>query len=221
MSNIEGIGMTSKRTRQRLVERLFAQGIRNTDVLACFEEKVPRHLFIDEALNHKAYEDVSLPIGHSQTISQPYIVARMTELVLQATHYERVLEIGTGSGFQTSVLANVVPEVFSVERIAPLQKKAKERLDLLKLRNVSLKMDDGFLGWPDEGPFDVIIGTAAPHEPPKELIDQLVPDGGRLIMPIGEEEQYLTVIDKHDDALDIQKVEQVIFVPMLKGVKRK
>jgi protein-L-isoaspartate(D-aspartate) O-methyltransferase len=216
---IQGIGMTSARTRARLIERLFEQGIRNPAVLDCFD-KVPRHLFVDEALGHKAYEDISVPIGYAQTLSQPYIVARMTELVLQATHHETVLEIGTGSGFQTCVLANVVTEVYSVERIEPLQRKARERLRALKLHNTHLKMADGFLGWPSQAPFDVIIGTAAPAVPPRELIDQLIPDGGRLIMPIGEEEQFLTVIDKHGDELDIQKIEPVVFVPMLEGVKK-
>lgn len=215
---IKGIGMTSQRTRTRMIERLQEQGIRNPKVLACFDV-VPRHLFVDEALGHKAYEDISVPIGYSQTLSQPYIVAKMSELVLEAPHHERVLEIGTGSGFQTCVLANLVDEVFSVERIKPLQEKAKERLRTLKLRNVHLKMADGFLGWPDQAPFDVVIGTAAPKDPPPELVDQLIPDGGRLIMPIGEEIQYLTVIDKVDGELDIKKIEPVVFVPMLNGVK--
>ncbi len=217
---VRGIGMTSQRTRGRMIERLIEKGITNKKVLACFES-VPRHLFVDEALGHKAYEDISVPIGYAQTLSQPYIVAKMSELVLAADHHERVLEIGTGSGFQTCVLANLVDEVCSIERIKPLQDKARKRLEILKLRNVQLKMADGFLGWPDEAPFDVIIGTAAPKLPPKELIDQLVPDGGRLIMPIGEEIQYLTVIDKKDDEIFVQKIEPVVFVPMLGGVKIK
>lgn len=216
-STLTGIGMTSQRTRARLIERLVDQGIKDTRVLACFE-KVPRHLFVDEALGHKAYEDVSLPIGYSQTISQPFIVAKMSELVLEAEYHERVLEIGTGSGFQTGVLANLVSEVYSVERIEPLQKKARERLRQLGLNNVHLKMDDGFLGWHDKAPYDVIIGTAAPSSPPAELLEQLVPDGGRLIMPIGEQTQYLTVIEKHGDEYTHRKVAPVIFVPMLKGI---
>ncbi|MEJ2042186.1 MAG: protein-L-isoaspartate(D-aspartate) O-methyltransferase [Reinekea sp.] len=216
---VHGIGMTSARTRQRMIERLYEQGITNSKVLSCFES-VPRHLFVDEALGHKAYEDISVPIGYSQTLSQPYIVARMSELVLQAVHHERVLEIGTGSGFQTCVLANLVDEVFSVERIQPLQDKARARIKTLGFRNIQLKLDDGFFGWSKQAPFDVIIGTAAPKEPPVELLEQLVPDGGRLIMPIGEEVQYLTVIDKVDDELEIQKIEPVLFVPMLSGVKQ-
>lgn len=211
--------MTSKRTRARMIERLQEQGISDPAVLACFE-KVPRHLFVDEALGHKAYEDISVPIGYSQTLSQPYIVGKMTELVMAAAHHERILEIGTGSGFQTCVLANLVEEVFSVERIKPLQDKARTRLRALGLYNCQLKMADGFLGWPTQAPFDVIIGTAAPKTPPPELLDQLIPDGGRLIMPIGERTQYLTVIDKHGDDIDIQKIEPVVFVPMLNGVKR-
>lgn len=215
---LTGIGMTSSRTRSRMIERLQEQGIRHPAVLACFE-RVPRHLFVDEALGHKAYEDISVPIGYSQTLSQPYIVARMSELVMSAPHHERVLEIGTGSGFQTCVLANLVDEVFSVERIKPLQDKARMRLRTLGLRNTQLKMADGFLGWPTQAPFDVIIGTAAPKTPPPELLDQLIPDGGRLIMPIGEDVQHLTVIDKQGDDYDIQQIEPVVFVPMLSGVK--
>jgi len=217
---LRGIGMTSHRTRARLIERLVEQGISNFRVLACFET-IPRHLFVDEALGHKAYEDVSLPIGYAQTLSQPYIVARMSELVLAAPHHERVLEIGTGSGFQTSVLASLVDEVYSVERIQPLQEKARQRLAILNLKNVWLKLADGFMGWPDEAPFDVIIGTAAPSVPPPELLDQLIPDGGRLIMPIGETEQFLTVIEKHGDELIIEQIEPVLFVPMLTGIKAK
>ena len=215
---IKGIGMTSERTRQRLIERLFDQGVSNARVIDCFAT-VPRHLFVDEALGHKAYEDISVPIGFAQTLSQPYIVARMSELVLQAEHHERVLEIGTGSGFQTCVLARLVDEVFSIERIKPLQEKAKGRMLTLGFNNVQLKLGDGFLGWPEQAPFDVIIGAAAPKEPPQELLAQLVPDGGRLIMPIGETNQYLTVIDKWDDELNVQKIEPVTFVPMLNGVK--
>lgn len=216
--NLQGIGMTSERTRQRLIERLFEKGIRDPQVLGCFS-KVPRHIFVDEALGHKAYEDTAVPIGYGQTLSQPYIVARMTELVLGARHHERILEIGTGSGFQTAVLAQVVDEVFSVERIKPLQQKARERLRLLKIYNARMKLDDGFLGWPNEGPYDVIIGTAAPEEAPADLIDQLVPDGGRLILPIGTEEQFLTVIERDGDSLHTHRVEPVRFVPMLKGVQ--
>lgn len=216
--NLKGIGMTSERTRQRLIERLFEKGIRDPRVLDCFS-RVPRHIFVDEALGHKAYEDMAVPIGYGQTLSQPYIVARMTELVLGARHHERVLEIGTGSGFQTAVLTQVVDEVFSVERIKPLQQKARERMRWLKIYNARLKLDDGFLGWPGEGPFDVIIGTAAPEEAPSELIDQLIPDGGRLILPIGTETQFLTVIERDGDTTHTHQVEPVHFVPMLKGVQ--
>jgi protein-L-isoaspartate(D-aspartate) O-methyltransferase len=216
--NLSGIGMTSQRTRQRLIERLFAKGIRDPRVMECFM-KVPRHIFVDEALGHKAYEDISVPIGYGQTLSQPYIVARMSELVLAAPHHERILEIGTGSGFQTSVLAHLVDEVYSVERIKPLQLKARERLRLQKLYNTRLKLDDGFLGWPDAGPFDVIIGTAAPDKAPQTLLDQLVPDGGQLILPIGTDEQYLTVVERQGEEFTEWRVEAVRFVPMLAGVQ--
>jgi protein-L-isoaspartate(D-aspartate) O-methyltransferase len=216
--NLSGIGMTSQRTRQRLIERLFAKGIRDPRVMDCFM-KVPRHIFVDEALGHKAYEDISVPIGYGQTLSQPYIVARMSELVLAAPHHERILEIGTGSGFQTSVLAHLVDEVYSVERIKPLQLKARERLRLQKLYNTRLKLDDGFLGWPDAGPFDVIIGTAAPDKAPQALLEQLVPDGGQLILPIGTDEQYLTVVERQGEEFTERRVEAVRFVPMLAGVQ--
>ncbi|MEP4548246.1 MAG: protein-L-isoaspartate(D-aspartate) O-methyltransferase [Saccharospirillum sp.] len=216
--NLSGIGMTSQRTRQRLIERLFAKGIRDARVMDCFM-KVPRHIFVDEALGHKAYEDMAVPIGYGQTLSQPYIVARMSELVLAAPHHERILEIGTGSGFQTSVLAHLVDEIYSVERIKPLQLKARERLRLQKLYNVRLKLDDGFLGWPDAGPFDVIIGTAAPETAPQSLLDQLVPDGGQLILPVGTEEQFLTVVERQGDEFTERRIEAVRFVPMLAGIQ--
>lgn len=219
MNSLQGIGMTSARTRARMIDRLIEQGIKEEAVLQCFE-KVPRHLFVDEALGHKAYEDMSVPIGYAQTLSQPYIVARMTELVLQSSHHDTVLEIGTGSGFQTSVLAHLVNEVFSIERIEPLHRKALQRFRSLAIHNVHCKIDDGFMGWPSQAPFDVIIGTAAPSVPPQELIDQLVPDGGRLIMPIGEEIQFLTVIERFGDDIQVQKIEPVLFVPMLPGVNR-
>lgn len=216
--NLSGIGMTSQRTRQRLIERLFAKGIRDPRVMDCFM-KVPRHIFVDEALGHKAYEDTAVPIGYGQTLSQPYIVARMSELVLAAPHRERVLEIGTGSGFQTSVLAHLVDEIYSVERIKPLQLKARERLRLQKLYNVRLKLDDGFLGWPSAGPFDVIIGTAAPDAAPQSLLEQLVPDGGQLILPVGTEEQFLTVVERQGDDFSERRIEAVRFVPMLAGIQ--
>lgn len=217
--NLKGIGMTSERTRQRLIERLIEKGIEDPRVLECFQQ-VPRHIFVDEALGHKAYEDMAVPIGYGQTLSQPYVVARMTEMVLGARHHERVLEIGTGSGFQSAVLARVIDEVFSIERIKPLQDKARERLRLLRIYNVRLKLDDGYLGWPNEGPFDVIIGTAAPESVPQELIDQLVPDGGRLILPVGVEQQYLTIIERDGDRIYTHEAEAVRFVPMLPGVHK-
>src|SRR5690554_11947 len=183
---LEGIGMTSRRTRLRLVQRLREAGIESDRVLEIIGQ-VPRHIFLDEALSHRAYEDTSLPIGYGQTLSQPYIVARMTELLL-AHKPSRVLELGTGSGYQTAVLARLFDEIYSVERIKPLQDRARERLRQLNIRNVLLKHADGGMGWPDRGPFDGIIVTAAPIEIPAELLAQLA-DGGVLIAPVGEEDR--------------------------------
>lgn len=222
MSNelyLTGIGMTSKRTRLRMIDRLRQRGIKDIRVLACFEQ-VPRHIFVDEALGHKAYEDVALPIGHSQTLSQPYVTAKMAELVLEAPCHQRILEIGTGSGFLTCVLANLAQEVFSIERIKILQEKASRRIELLALNNVRLKLADGHLGWPTEQPFDVIVGTAAAKTPPPALLAQLLADGGRLIMPIGEETQALTVIDRVGERWLSRQIESCVFVPMLAGVKQ-
>src|SRR5690554_4419219 len=217
MVAIDGIGMTSRRTRLRLIQRLREAGIRDEKVLGVMEE-MPRHIFLDEALSHRAYEDTSLPIGYSQTLSQPYIVARMTELLL-AHQPARVLELGTGSGYQTSVLSQLFREIYSVERIRPLQERARERLRQLNIRNVMLKHADGGMGWPDRGPFDGIIVTAAPVEVPKELLDQLA-DGGVLIAPVGEHEQVLVEIIRRGDSFERHELEPVRFVPLLGGVVR-
>ncbi|HLT13874.1 MAG TPA: protein-L-isoaspartate(D-aspartate) O-methyltransferase [Marinobacter sp.] len=216
-AQIEGIGMTSRRTRMRLVQRLRESGIASDRVLEVIGQ-IPRHIFLDEALSHRAYEDTSLPIGYSQTLSQPYIVARMTELLL-AHQPARVLELGTGSGYQTSVLSQLFREIYSVERIRPLQERARERLRQLNIRNVMLKHADGGMGWPDRGPFDGIIVTAAPVEVPKELLDQLA-DGGVLIAPIGEHEQVLVEIIRRGDSFERHELEPVRFVPLLGGVVR-
>ncbi|PSF05333.1 protein-L-isoaspartate O-methyltransferase [Marinobacter fuscus] len=216
-AQFEGIGMTSRRTRMRLVQRLRDAGIESDAVLEVIGQ-VPRHIFLDEALAHRAYEDTSLPIGHGQTLSQPYIVARMTELLL-AHAPERVLELGTGSGYQTSVLARLFPHVFSVERIRPLQDRARDRLRQLDIRNVLLKHADGGMGWPDKGPFDGIIVTAAPVEVPRELLDQLA-DGGVLIAPVGEERQVLVEVIRKGDEFQRRELEPVHFVPLLGGVVR-
>ena len=184
--------MTSQRTRERLVRRLRDQGIVSTAVLDVIRN-TPRHMFVDEALAQRAYEDSSLPIGYSQTLSQPWIVARMTELLLEDGPMNKVLEVGTGSGYLTAVLAQLVGEVYSVERIRPLQKKARARLRTLRLNNVNLRHADGGMGWKNEAPFDGIIATAAPEEIPPELPEQLAV-GGRLIIPVGVATQYLQVI---------------------------
>ena len=216
-AQLQGIGMTSRRTRMRLVQRLRDAGIESDRVLDVLGD-VPRHIFLDEALSHRAYEDTSLPIGYGQTLSQPYIVARMTELML-AHEPSKVLELGTGSGYQTAVLARLFSEIYSVERIKPLQDRARDRLRQLNARNVLLKHADGGMGWPDRGPFDGIIVTAAPVEVPQELLQQLC-DGGVLIAPVGEEEQILVEVTRRGDRFEYKKLEPVHFVPLLGGVVR-
>lgn len=216
-AQLQGIGMTSRRTRMRLVQRLRDAGIESDRVLDVLAD-VPRHIFLDEALSHRAYEDTSLPIGYGQTLSQPYIVARMTELML-AHEPSKVLELGTGSGYQTAVLARLFSEIYSVERIKPLQDRARDRLRQLNARNVLLKHADGGMGWPDRGPFDGIIVTAAPVEVPQELLQQLC-DGGVLIAPVGEEEQILVEVTRRGDRFEYKKLEPVHFVPLLGGVVR-
>ncbi len=215
--HLQGIGMTSRRTRMRLVQRLRDEGIKNEDVLEVMAD-TPRHIFLDEALAHRAYEDTALPIGHNRTLSQPYIVARMTEILLESKP-SRVLELGTGSGFQTVVLAQLVNEVFSVERIRPLQEKAKERFRQLGLRNVRTRHADGGMGWPEAAPYDGIIVTAAPSEIPEELLRQLA-DGGRLVIPVGGDKQELTVVTRRGNNFDHRVIEPVYFVPLLGGVIR-
>ena len=210
-----GIGMTSQRTRERLLERLFEEGIRNLHVLEAIR-RTPRHLFVDEALSHRAYEDTALPIGHKQTLSQPYIVARMTELLLGGGPLDKVMEVGTGSGYQTAILAKVVERVFSVERILPLQERAKRVLRDIDVRNVVFRHADGNWGWPQYGPYDAILVTAAPAEIPPELLGQLA-DGGRLVIPVGEHEQHLMLVVRHGDEFTYQQVEPVRFVPLLAG----
>lgn len=219
---LEGVGMTSKRTRDRLVQRLVDQGVSNRSVLDVVAN-TPRHIFLEEALSHRAYEDTSLPIGHGQTISQPYIVARMTEVLLGAGGMlSRVLEIGTGCGYQTAVLAQLVERVYSVERIKPLQIQARERLRRLKLHNVDFRHADGGLGWPDEDAvFDGILSAAAPREIPARLYRQLAPNGV-LVIPVGDDQQILTLVIRvgDTDEFKTQKLEPVRFVPLLSGVTR-
>jgi len=197
-----------------LLEQLRQQGIHDEKLLHAIEA-VPRERFVDEAFQHKAYENTALPIGSGQTISQPYTVARMTEL-LRLDPSSRVLEIGTGSGYQTAILAHLVEHVFSVERIKGLQWQAKRRLKQLDLHNVSTRHGDGWLGWPSRGPFDAIIVTAAPPEIPQDLLKQL-DDGGVMILPVGEENQILQRITRRGDEFTAETIEAVRFVPLVKG----
>ena len=202
----------------RLLDRLRSQGITNQTVLVAIGE-IPRHLFVDEALAHRAYEDTALPIGFNQTLSQPYIVARMTELALQNGTPGRVLELGTGSGYQSAVLSRVAAEVYSIERIKPLLDKARQRLRTLKARNVRCKHGDGFEGWSEFAPFDVILGAAAPETVPENLLDQLAP-GGVLLLPVGGSSQKLIQVTLTPEGFEQTIVEDVFFVPMLEGVQR-
>ncbi|HWM29806.1 MAG TPA: protein-L-isoaspartate(D-aspartate) O-methyltransferase [Woeseiaceae bacterium] len=211
-----GIGMTSARTRDRLVSRLAAQGIRSNAVLERIRN-VPRHLFVDEALASRAYEDTALPIGQGQTISQPFVVARMTESLLDDFAGDRVLEIGTGCGYQTAVLAPLVKEVFTVERIPELLRRSRQRLRDLDLYNVRFRLGDGWEGWPKYAPYDgIIVAAAAPELPPK-LLAQLAP-GGRLIIPIGPPgRQELCRITHDDDHYERSSLGAVSFVPLVHG----
>lgn len=217
--HLTGIGMTSQRTRNRLVQRLRDTGIKDERVLDVIAQ-TPRHLFIDEALAHRAYEDTALPIGHGQTISQPYTVAKMTEILLAGGRpLQRVLEIGTGSGYQSAILSPLVERLFSVERIEPLQKRAQQRLQSLGLRNVRCQLSDGTWGWSEQGPYDGILAAAAPEQVPQSLLDQLA-DGGRLVMPVGSDDQRLVLIVRHGDHFSRKQLETVRFVPFLSGVQR-
>ena len=211
-----GIGMTSQRTRERLIQRLYEEGLSNAHVLETIR-RTPRHLFVDEALAHRAYEDTALPIGSNQTISQPYMVARTSELLLAAGPLDKVLEIGTGSGYQTAILAQLVERVFSVERIQNLQEKAKERLVQLNLRNVVFRWGDGWEGWNALGPYNGIIVTAAAANVPQALLDQLAP-GGRLVIPVGAGDvQELLLIVREEDGFSRHVLDAVRFVPLLNG----
>ena len=210
--------MTSARTRRRLIGRLRDQGITNEQVLSIIED-TPRHMFIDEALSHKAYEDTALPIGHNQTISQPLVVALMTELVLENTQIpvKKVLEVGTGCGYQTAVLSQLVNWVFTVERIGALQRQARIRLPELGYRNVSYLNGDGFQGWQSNQPFDGILVSAAPPSVPQNLLKQLAL-GGRLVIPVGNShDQRLRILTRRDDGFHEEQREAVRFVPMLNG----
>ncbi len=208
--------MTSNRTRARMVERLIQQGISNDKVLSVMGE-IPRHIFVDEALASRSYEDTALPIGHNQTISQPYIVARMTELLLADRPLHNVLEIGTGCGYQTAVLANLVEKVYSVERIAPLLKKAKNHLWDLKLKNIRYQHSDGGWGWPEYAPYDGILVAAAPSEIPETLLQQMA-IGGVMLIPVGNKfSQQLYKVTRSENGFQREIMEPVSFVPFLSG----
>jgi len=213
----EGIGMTSRRTRERMVTRLKEQGISNPAVLNVMLE-TPRHLFVEEALASRAYEDTALPIGFNQTISQPYIVARMTELLLEKGPLDKVLEVGTGSGYQTAILAQLVKRVHSVERIYPLQQRARRCLQDLHLRNVRLKHTDGGWGWEEYAPYDGIIAAAAPNEIPETLLAQMA-RRSVMIIPVGNgRTQMLNRVTRTESGFEVEEIEPVIFVPFLPGI---
>ena len=210
-----GIGMTSQRTRNRLIERLRAEGIQDEVVLAAMNA-VPRHIFVDEALASRAYDDVSLPLGFGQTISQPYIVARMIEILRNGIQLNRVLEIGTGCGYQAAVLSEVAKEVYSVERVQPLFERATGYLKELQVRNVTLRYADGNMGLPEVAPFDGIIMAAAATHVPRALLEQLAV-GGRMVLPLGAQEQYLSLIERNEQGYRETRLETVKFVPLLMG----
>lgn len=210
--------MTSRRTRQRLVERLRERGIRDERVLAAIDA-VPRHVFVDEALASRAYEDTALPIGHGQSLSQPYVVARMTELLLGDPLPAKVLEIGTGSGYQAAVLGHIVGEVYTLERIAPLMRQARDRLYELKLRNVHVRQADGSTGWAEKGPFDAILMTASTTVLPESLLAQLSAHG-RILLPLGRgKDQHLVLVEKSGEGYDQRPLEPVNFVPLVRGTE--
>jgi protein-L-isoaspartate(D-aspartate) O-methyltransferase len=214
---LTGIGMTSARTRDRLITRLREQGIANPLVLERIRS-VPRHVFMDEALASRAYEDTALPIGHGQTISQPYVVARMTEALLEGGAPRKVLEIGTGCGYQTAVLAPLVATVYSVERIAALQLRARQVLRDLRISNVFMRHGDGFEGWPPHAPYDGILVAAAAMAVPPALLEQLG-NGGRLVMPVGpDREQQLVRVTRRGEHFEREVLGPATFVPLLQGL---
>ena len=217
MADKHGIGMTSQRTRNRLVDQLREMGITSEAVLDLIRT-TPRHLFVDEALASRAYENNALPIGFGQTISQPYIVAAMTALLVESGPLAKVLEVGAGCGYQTVVLARFAQQVYSIERIAALANRLRERLHELRVTNVRVRHGDGRQGWTAHAPFDAILVAAAASSIPRALIDQLG-IGGRLIMPLGKpRDQMLTVLRKTADGISEEEIERVSFVPLVDGV---
>jgi protein-L-isoaspartate(D-aspartate) O-methyltransferase len=216
MNSLHGIGMTSQRTRARMIERLREQGIRDERVLTAMSA-VPRHIFVGEALAHRAYEDTALPLILGQTISQPYIVARMTEILLAGRDsLGKTLEIGAGCGYQAAVLAMLTKQVYSIERLAPLLAQARDNLRQLNLGQVRLKHADGMLGLPEAAPFDSIIVAAASASAPQALLDQLAP-GGRLMIPLGSIDQALCLYERTPAGVVDRRFEGVRFVPLLPG----
>ena len=214
--DLSGIGMTSQRTRNRLIDRLRVQGIEDERLLDVIGA-LPRHLFVDEALAHRAYEDTALPIGFNQTISQPYIVARMTELLLCKGSISSVLEIGTGSGYQACVLAKLIDRVYTVERISGMLERAALKFEMLGLRNIHSYHSDGLTGLTQYGPFDGIILTASPTHIPEVLVEQLVV-GGRMVLPLSTEDlQDLVVVTRTNADFEVEVVERVNFVPLVSG----
>ena len=212
-----GIGMTSVRTRDRLIERLRTEGIRDEQVLAAMAA-VPRHIFVDEALASRAYEDTALPIGAGQTISQPYIVARMTEALVHGKRLLNVLEVGSGCGYQSAVLAQLVERVYSVERIDALIAPARERLHALGVSNVRMRNADGFDGWPAHAPYDGILVAAAPGYVPQAMVEQLAV-GGRLVIPVGAQgDQYLQLLVRTESGVEEETLARVSFVPLVPGI---
>lgn len=216
-SENRGIGMTSQGTRDRLVQKLRNDGIKDERVLKAITQ-VPRHEFVDEALSSRAYENTALPIGQSQTISQPWIVARMTEALLSGGKPQKVLEVGTGSGYQAAVLSHLIPTVFTVERIDELLKLARRRFHRQRLNNIYVRYADGHLGWPSQAPFDGILVTAAAQSIPEELLQQLNIDG-LLVIPIEKQgQQRLVTVRRTEDGYEESDLGAVVFVPMLSGL---
>lgn len=215
--DIQGIGMTSQRTRVRLITQLRDMGIMSETLLSVIMN-TPRHVFVDEALASRAYENTALPIGYNQTISQPYIVARMVEALCATDDLKNVMEVGTGCGYQTAVLAQLSKKVYSVERISALAKNATQKLRMLKYNNIHIRCADGTFGWLDHAPFDGIIVSAAPIDVPKNLLEQLALNG-RLVIPTGvEKKQKLSVFTRMKDGFKEEQLDMVSFVPMLTGV---
>jgi len=219
VTEVRGIGMTSARTRDRLVARLKEQGIQDPMVLNLIRS-TPRHLFVDEALATRAYEDTALPIGLGQTISQPFVVARMTEALMAGGPLEKVLEVGTGCGYQTAILSALVTRVYTVERLAALSQRARQTLASINIRNVFFRHADGGWGWPQHAPYDGIIVTAAPEEVPQALLGQLA-IGGRLVIPVGPggDQDLLLIVRRGEESYDRQVLARVSFVPLLGGLE--